>query len=304
MIPVLGSQRAGTAMGQFLKIGVGGRAVAMGGAFVAVANDASALFWNPAGITQLEKNQVIFSHTNWPVDLKHEFFGYVHHFGFTSIGLSFISLHTDDFEETTEFQPLGTGNFVSFGDIAVGVTVARQMTDRFSVGLTLKYVDEMLDVLHARNLFVDFGTMFWTGFGSSRFAVSVTNFGTNMEPSGTVTLRDGTEVTDFQDFSPPTVFRIGFATEVIENNSHKVTSSVQLNHLNDNAENVNVGVEYTWKSILAFRGGYRLNVDEESLTFGGGLSLPFRAAHLNLDVSYTDFGRLGEATRLTAAIQF
>ena len=68
---MLGSQRAGTAMGQFLKIGVGGRAASMGEAFVAVANDASALYWNPAGITQLEKNQVIFSRTNWPVDVRH-----------------------------------------------------------------------------------------------------------------------------------------------------------------------------------------------------------------------------------------
>ena len=286
LIPVLGSQRAGTAMAQFLKIGVGARAVGMGESFVAIANDASALYWNPAGITQLDKNQIIFSHTEWPVDVRHEFFGYVHKLdGFNSIGISVVALHTDDIEETTEFQPLGTGNFVSFSDVAIGLTFARQMTDRFSFGASLKYIDETIAELHARNVFFDFGTFFWTGFGSSRFAVSVSNFGTNVEPSGEVTLRDGTVVDQFQDFSPPTIFRIGFANDFVDNEAHKFTTSVQLNHLNDNAENVNLGVEYWWSEIVALRGGYRLNVDEESFALGGGVALPLNRFHLDLDVS-------------------
>lgn len=304
LIPILGNQRAGTAMAQFLKIGVGGRAVGMGEAFVAVSDDASALYWNPAGIVQFDQDEVIFSHVNWPVDVRHEFLGYVHHFGYANaVGLSVTALHTDDFEETTEFQPLGTGNFVSFGDIAIGLTFARKMTDRFSVGGTIKYVDENLAELHARNVFIDFGTYYRTGFGSSRFAVSVSNFGTNMQPSGKRQLPDGTEV-DYQDFAPPTIFRIGFATEVINNENHKVTTTLQLNHPNDNAENVNLGMEYWWRNVLALRGGYRANVDEESFTFGGGVSLPLQVVHLYLDVSYTDFGRLGNASRLSASMRF
>lgn len=305
LIPVLGNQRAGTAMAQFLKIGVGGRAVGLGEAFVAIANDASALYWNPAGAVQFEKNQVVFSHVNWPVDVKHEFFGYVHHLGlFNAIGFSITALHTDDFEETTEFQPFGTGNYVTFGDIALGLTFARKMTDRFSVGVTVKYVDETLAELHARNVLIDFGTYYWTGFGSSRFAVSVSNFGTNMRPSGSLTRRDGTVVDEFQDFSPPTIFRIGFATEVVDNERHRVTTSVQLNHPNDNAENVNLGLEYWWQGLLALRGGYRANVDEESFTFGGGLALPLKLFDLSVDVSYTDFGRLGHASRFSASLKF
>ncbi len=305
LIPILGNQRAGTAMAQFLKIGVGGRAVGMGETFVAVANDASALYWNPAGIAQMQKNEIIFSHVNWPVDVRHEFFGYVHRFGgVNAIGASVTSLHTDDLEETTEFQPLGTGRFVAFGDIAVGLTFARKMTDRFSVGVTVKYIDETLAELHARNVLIDFGTYYWTGFGSSRFAVAVVNYGTNIKPSGTTTFRDGTQVSSFQDFSPPTIFRIGFATEIIQNHQHQVTTAIQLNHPNDNAENINLGMEYWWKSTLALRGGYRANVDEESFTFGGGLSVPLSFFHLNLDLSYTDFGRLGNASRFSANLKF
>jgi long-subunit fatty acid transport protein len=305
LIPILGGQRAGTAMYQFLKIGVGARAVGMGESFVAVANDASALYWNPAGIVQIGRNELMFSHINWPVDVRHEFFGYVHRLGgVNALGISISALHTDEFEETTEFQPLGTGRFVTFGDIAVGITAARKMTDRFSVGLTIKYIDETLDNLHARNILIDFGTYYWTGFGTSRFAVSVVNFGTNIEPSGTVTFRDGSQNDQFQDFSPPTIFRVGFATELINNETNKVTSSFQLNHPNDNAESLNFGLEYWWHNTLALRGGYRANVDEESFTFGAGLNLPLRAMDLYADVSYTEFGRLGNATRLSMNFRF
>lgn len=305
LIPVLGSQRAGTAMYQFLKIGVGGRAVGMGESFVAVANDASALYWNPAGITQIQGNELIFSHVNWPVDVRHEFFGYVLPLGSVNrIGFSVSALHTDEFEETTEFQPLGTGTFVSFGDISVGLTFARQMTDKFSVGATVKYIDENLAELHARNVLIDFGTYYWTGFGSTRFAVSVLNFGTNIQPDGTVIQRDGTETTAFQDFAPPTIFRIGFASEFIDDEKQKLTGSIQLNHPNDNAENVNLGVEYWWNKTLALRGGYRVNVEEESFAFGGGLNVPLNLIDLNLDFSYSDFGRLGSASRFSAKIAF
>lgn len=304
-IPVLGSQRAGTAMAQFLKIGVGARASGMGEAFVALANDASALYWNPAGAAQVQQNELIFSHVNWPVEVRHEFIGYLHRLGGQNVlGVSVTALHTDDFEETTVYQPLGTGNFVSFGDLAVGLSFARRMTDRFSVGVTLKYVEETLAELHARNVFVDFGTYYWTGLGSSRFAVSVSNFGTNIKPAGTLYFRDGSATSSFQDFAPPTVFRIGFATEVIDRPGHKLTTALQLNHPNDNAENLNLGVEYWWRQALALRGGYRANVDEESFTLGAGVALPLNRFHLNLDFSHTEFGNLGNASRFTACLRF
>src|SRR4030067_1016458 len=75
----LGGQRAGISTAQFLKIGVGGRASALGDAFVAISNDASALYWNPAGLVQFQDNQVMFSHNSWVVDINHEFLGVVYH---------------------------------------------------------------------------------------------------------------------------------------------------------------------------------------------------------------------------------
>ncbi len=76
---MLGGQRAGISTAQFLKIGVGGRAAALGEAFMAISDDASALYWNPAGLAQFTKNQVIFSHNIWVVDINHDFLGAVYH---------------------------------------------------------------------------------------------------------------------------------------------------------------------------------------------------------------------------------
>lgn len=305
ILPELGGQRAGTAVAQFLKIGVGGRAVGMGESFVAVANDASALYWNPAGIAQFGGNQLVLSHVDWPVDIQHEFIGYVHHFSeLNVVGISFTSLHMEDMAETTEFAPAGTGNYFTFGDLAVGLTYARKMTDKFSFGGTVKYMEETIAELKMRGVLVDIGTYYWTGYRSTRFAVAVSNFGAQLRPGGSFTRRDGTTVDEFQDFAPPTLFKVGFATEFFDNERHKLTASLQLNHPNDNAENVHLGGEYLWHKIVALRGGYKFNVDEESLTLGAGISLPLSFVHMNIDFAYTDFGRLGTASRFSFLMSF
>ena len=305
LIPNLGGQRSGTAAVQFFKIGVGARAVGMGGTFVAVANDASALYWNPAGIVEFNSNQLFFSHINWLVDIKHDFVGYVHHIdGTNSIGISATALYTDDMMETTEYQPFGTGNYFSFGDVAFGITYGRRMTDRFSFGITLKYFEETLAEFKMSGFMVDIGTFYWTGFGSSRFAVCVSNFGNQVKPSGNFTNRDGEEIADFQEFSPPTIFKVGFATELYQTEKHRVTSSIQLNHPNDNAENVNMGMEYGWRERFFLRGGYRVNVDEETFSISAGCKVPLKMLDCLIDFSYSDIGRLGTVSRFSLMMSY
>ncbi len=305
LFPSLGGQRAGTAALQFLKIGVGARSAAMGEAFTAVANDGTALFWNPAGLMESDKNEALFSHLEWLVDVQHEFFGYVHHVGkLQAIGISFTSLHTAEMQETTEYQPFGTGRYFSFGDISVGLTYARKMTDKFNFGLTIKYVEETVAELKMRGALLDIGTYYHTGFGSSRFGVSVTNFGGQLRPKGSFTRRDGTVVSSFQSFTPPTIFRVGLATEVINNEQNRVTMAVQLNHPNDNAENLDLGGEYWWRQAVALRAGYKLNVDEQSFTLGSGLNLRYADFGLRLDYAFADFGRLGNVNQFSVAFEF
>ena len=315
LVPNLGGQRAGISAFQFLKLGVGGRGSAMGESFVAVANDVSALYWNPAGLVQFEEDQAMASHTEYVVDIKHDFFGIVYHISEQdAIGASFSSLHMDDMEITTETQPFGTGRFFSFGDIAVGLTYSKKMTDQFSFGATVRYVEETLDVLKMRSVMVDLGTFYWTGLGSTRFAVVISNFGSDVSPKGTATTFNGTQETEFQSFSVPTVFKLGVAFEPFETEEQRLTTSLQLNHPNDNSEHVRVGLEYSWQNMFFLRGGIKRTIgqrlfagdatSEEDFGLGAGVRVPVGFSNVNADYAYVSFNRLGSVHKISLAFTY
>jgi long-subunit fatty acid transport protein len=303
--PVLGGQRAGISTAQFLKIGVGGRASALGDAFVAMSDDASALYWNPAGLTQFHQDQVIFSHNNWIADISHDFLGGVYHLDATnSFGIALTSLSMPKMKVTTEFAPFGTGEYFGYGSIAAAFSYSRRMTDQFSFGGTVRYVEETLDKLKMRGFMIDLGTLYWTGLGSTRFAVTVSNFGNQIAPDGEVVLVGKRKVSEWQAFSPPTTFRIGFAFEPYQTDEHKITTSLQLNHPNDNSENVVTGAEYSWRQTFFIRGGYKFNVDEQNYSLGAGINVPVSFAHFIFDYAFTNFERLGSAHRFSIILGF
>jgi len=300
LFPVLGGQRAGISTAQFLKIGVGGRASAMGESFIAISDDASALYWNAAGIAQFKENQLIISHNVWIADINNDFIGVVYHLDEdNSFGASLTAVTMDDMPVTTEFAPFGTGEYFGYTDIAVSITYARKMTKQFSFGGSVKYIEETLDKLKMRGVMIDLGTYYRTGLGSTRFAVTVSNFGSELAPDGQVTLVGNREVDEWQSFAPPTIFRIGFAVEPYESEEHRITTSIQLNHPNDNSENVAIGAEYAWQKMFFLRGGYKFNVDEQNFSFGLGIQVPISIAEFSFDYAYTNFERLGSAHRFS-----
>jgi hypothetical protein len=310
LFPNLGGQRVGISAFQFLKIGVGARAVGIGESFVAVANDASALYWNPAGLAQFSDNQVLFAHTDYLVDLKHEFFGGVYHLSANdAVGISVTELRTDDMEVTTETQPFGTGTYFSYRDLAFGLSYGRKMTDQFSFGITTRYVTETLGILKMNGLMVDMGTYYWTGLGSSRFAVVISNFGPDVSPQGNVTLTNHNTVDSFQPFAPPTQFKVGFAMEPYQVEDQKLTTSIELQHPNDNAENFRIGAEYEWNQTLWLRAGVKRTIGESlfgkdltsanDFSFGVGFGVPVGYMRLHVDYAYANFDLLGDVHRIS-----
>ena len=237
--------------------------------------------------------------------MQHDFIGGVYHLDEqNSIGISVISLQSDDMPVTTEFQPFGTGAYFKYGDLAFGATYARRMTDKFSFGVTVKYIDETLAELSMGGVLIDLGTYYWTGLGTTRFAVSVTNFGGQLTPSGTAKLVDGTTVSAFQSFSPPTIFRIGFAFEPYQDDVNRLTASAQLNHPADNSENISFGGEYSYTEAFFLRAGYKINVDEQSYSVGAGVKVDARFALVNFDYSFTPYERLGDVHRFSLNLGF
>jgi long-subunit fatty acid transport protein len=315
LIPNLGGQRAGISAFQFLKIDATSRGVGMGGAFVAVANDVSSLYWNPAGLAQMDMNQVMVTHTNYVVDIQHEFLAASYRLSsYDAVGFSVTSLHMDDMQVTTETQPFGTGEYFSFGDIAFGATYSRKMTDQFSFGVTVRYVEETLDVLKMRGLMADIGTFYWTGLGTSRFSVVVSNFGGDVTPSGTVTQFSGQTVSNFQSFSPPTRFKIGFAIEPFEMTEQRLTTSLELNHPNDNAENVHLGAEYAYQERLFLRAGVKRTIGESlfgndqtgasDFAMGMGVLMPVGSNRISVDYAFVNNNGLGSVHMFSVGVTY
>ena len=333
LVPNLGGQRVGISAYQFLKIGADSRGSSMGEAYVAVVNDVSALFWNPGALVNSESNpsivrdtalnasemsyhgQAIFSHTDWLVGIQHEFFGASYFLTSNdAIGIAATSLHTDPMSVTTETQPMGTGNYFTYGDVAVAGTYSRRMTDQFSFGATIRYVRETIDVLHMDGVLIDLGTFYYLGLGTSRFAVVVSNFGANVHPSGMATREDGTTVSNFQSFSPPTMFRLGYAVEPWLDAQNRLTVSIQLNHPNDNAENICVGAEYAYDRMFFVRVGVKRTVGEsllgastssaEDFAAGAGVLIPLGVTTASLDYSFANYNDLGAVNRITVAVTY
>ncbi|MFI5252128.1 MAG: PorV/PorQ family protein [Bacteroidota bacterium] len=315
LLPNLGGQRVGISAYQFLKINVGARASALGESFVALANDASCLYWNPAGMTQFSQTEFMVAHTIYVLDIKHEYLAGVYHPDENNaVGLSVIALTMPDMEVTTEAQPFGTGRYFSYGDFALGLSYGRRMTDQFSFGTTIRLIDETLGDVKMNGITVDFGTYYWTGIGSTRFAIVIVNFGPDVAPSGTAKMYDGTAVTSFQSFAPPTEFKLGFAWDPYMNEHQRTTLSLALVHPNDNVENFNFGVEYKWQEWLSLRGTIRRAIGEQLLgadqtgsgdfTLGMGVGAPVEGSWLNFDYAFTDFSLLGSIHRVSVLLSW
>jgi len=314
-----GFDRAGTAAAQFLKIGVGARAWAMGGAFAAVADDPTALYWNPAGAVQLTGWNLAGHHALWFADLSHDYVGVVAPLGSSgSLGGSATFLSTDEIEITTELEEEGTGEYFSAQDICVGVTYARWLTDRFAAGVTGKYIQQNLHNESASAVAIDAGTLLRTGLFGARIGMSMSNFGGRMQLEGrdlsvssTVVVEDDSLDSHLETGSWPLPlnFRVGIAVDLIgprpsvmERESSRLTLAVDANHPNDNEERASIGAEYVWQEVVALRAGYRINYDEESYTLGGGIRVPVANRSLQVDYAFAEFGRLEDIHIVTLSV--
>ena len=305
----LGGQRAGTSSGAFLKIGVGARAVALGESFVAVANDPSAIFWNPAGLASMQRQEIQLSHIDWPADIRYEHATYV--LPSRRFGGSFafqMGVLATELDETTELAPFGTGRSFLYSDVVAGGAYARRWTDKLLVGFGLKYVREDLgsDVGGpvTNSVLVDVGSIYYLGYGSVRIAVSLTNFGPEMTPGGEFVSPVTGEVRSYDGFDPPILFRYGLAFEPIENASQRVTTSLEVVQPADNAQRVKAGVEWAWQRRLALRTGYDFNADAMNFAAGAGLLFEFGQRNGSLDYAFTDGGPLGAVNRLSLGVRF
>ena len=312
LLPAFGEDRAGTSGFQFLKVPVDARGAALGGTVVASADDASALFWNPA-LAARGGTQIGLATASYVADVKlHSAAGFTQintPIGAATVGLSLQALDSGEMDVTTEFSgPSGTGETFRLVDIALGVTVSQALTDLFSYGVTGKYVRESAADVAAQAGLLDLGVAYRVGDTGVRFGVAIRNFGFQISPGGTIarTTLDGTvEEVEFEGIEPPTTFLLGVSYKPLQalgfdtGGPHDVTVSGQLTNPNDNAERFNIGTEYVWNETLALRAGYEFGLEEATVpSFGVGLVVPGLGPDLRVDYGFNRFDRLGNIHRI------
>lgn len=297
---------------QFLKIGVGARAAGMGEAYLAVANHLDAMFWNPGALALCQGSGFSLNQTTWIADINQYYLALgldLKNFGYAGINLLYMDY--PDIVATRvpmggEFAPLGyipLGN-MEIQEFAPGLVYARRITNKLAIGGQIKLVCQDLwksvisikdttsiteDNL-ARELAYDFGTVYYTGFKSLRFAMTLTNF------SRDVKYRD-------DQFPMPLTFKMGLAMNLLDFWSiqqHSLTLALDVLHPRDNYERIHAGIEYWLLDLFALRAGYKINYDEESFAAGIGFKISWGGIIGTLDYAYSDFGPyLGKVNRFS-----
>ncbi|NIT71857.1 MAG: PorV/PorQ family protein [Phycisphaerae bacterium] len=314
--------KKGTTAAAFLEIGVGARALAMGSAFVALADDPTTIYWNVAGLAKSEKHGVSFTHNDWIADTKFDFIVGSFKLGrYGTVGVSFTNFSVGDMEVRTVDEPEGTGQVFGGNDVAFSLAYAMNLTDNFSMGLATKFIQQSIWDMSASAFAVDVGVHYRLPFKGFRLGAVMTNFGSDLKMSGDNTLilhdpdlattgNNGRIPADLQmeSWSLPLNFQVGIAYTAVHTELHKINLAADALHPNNNYESLNLGAEYVFNEFLALRVGYKslfLQDSEEAYTWGLGIQKEFLGnVKVILDFAYADFGRLENSKKFSFAIEF
>ncbi len=314
--------KVGTSAAPFLGIGAGPRAVSMGGAFVAVASDPTALYWNPSGISRDGRTETLFEHTNYLLGTSYNFFAAVVAIDQdNAIGLSVTNLAYGSTEVTTVAEQDGTGETWDANDWAIGLTYSRNLTDRFSIAGTAKMIIQQIWRESATGYALDAGLLYITPLNNMRIGMEISNFGTDMQLAGEdllITVSPDETVVGANTKIPaqyttaaypiPLIFRVGLAMDVINSSDNRVTLAVDALHPSDNVQSVNVGGEYCWNNLVSLRAGYKslfIPDSQEGLTLGIGLNYDItNNFNIRFDYGYEDYGLLQNIQKFALTVGF
>jgi len=297
-----GIDKVGTTSFQFLKVMPDARSTGMGEAFISVVNNADAVFWNPAALTKVENINVSISFVDWFLDVKHfSFAGAYNLEGIGVFGLQILFNDVGDIPVTRvsdlyrtpngSYNPGLTGETMRPGSRVIGLSYANKLTDKFAFGLTVKYAYENLVEKNASAIIFDGGLSYQTGFKSIGIAASLRHFGPEVKFLAS-------------SYPLPQTFTIGISANLFASGEalisqiedQKLLIAYNLSQPRDYSQQHNIGLEYTYNELISLRGGYKLNYDEEGLSFGAGVNYD----GYKVDYSYNDYGEfLGQVHRFS-----
>ncbi len=302
---------------QFLKIGVDAEMVGKGEAGISDVKGASAMFWNPAGLAELENHEFMFSHNAWIADISMNAAAVaidLQNLGV--LGLNILWMDYGDLlktsvastiEESVQYGYIDEGKF-SPTDLAFGLAYSKKVSSQFSFGGQIRYLYEnygsnkTISVTGAETntdnilsaVSFDFGTLYYPGIESLALSMTVQHFSTDLKY-------------EQEAFSTPLTFKIGVSMNLLDfydnQSQSRLTLAIDAIHPRDYTERINIGMEYDYLGLFRIRGGYRMNYDEGNFTAGAGIRYSIsNTLGMRMDVSYimTNKNRFSWPLQITA----
>ena len=313
--------KVGTTAGEILSMPASARGLAMGNAVAGLVDDGSVFFWNPAMAAGLTQSRISASYLPWLVDTDFQHFAFATPAGAGFVVGGFIaSWSMDDMKVTNEFYQQGTGQYFNASDLVIALSVARNLTARFSIGANLKYIQERIASCTARGVAMDFGTVYRTGvMNDLRIITTLNNYGSQMQMSG----RDLNILHDLDlsilghndqipaDYSTnewplPLNFRFGVATEILKMDGLRLSAELDAIHPSNNYEALELGMELALGEMLFLRGGLSSLAQEdtiEGVSMGAGVQVHTPFGLLQADYGYRDYGDLGYIQAMTLGVR-
>jgi long-subunit fatty acid transport protein len=276
----------GTAGFLSLRLGSGARAAGMGEAQVSLANDATAVYWNPGGLAAIQGTSFTLQHSEWlsTVRISSAAFGHATDFGV--FGLGFSGMYMDEIPKVQTASGTSTGNFNVY-EISVSAAWGMRLREVWDVGVAVKGLNSKLDETSASGWAVDAGLRFHTKIEGLTFAAVAQHLGPDM-----------TFIAD--PFKLPATGRLGADYQRTVARHSDVVLAYDLEVANDAKDPRNhFGVEYSYEKMLTLRAGYKTGFESQGATFGAGL----RRAGYSFDYAYIDISNdLGNSHRFSLGI--
>jgi hypothetical protein len=313
--------KAGITAAEFLKIPVGARSTAMGGATTAISNDLTSMFWNPSGLADVTTPSAYAEYGDWFIDVNHNYFGFAMPVGNGVLGANVTALTMGDFEETTYDNPEGTGRTFNAYSMAVGVTYAQYLLDVFQIGANVKYVSENISFSSASGIAFDIGTIYKTPFDDIKFGVSITNVGEKMTIDGedlitTTDLADNQQGNYEPDvklktdpYDMPMQLKVGVAWDPYVSEDFRATITVDGNNPSNNVQSISVGTEIGFmNNLVMLRAGLpELGLKDRVQEFAAGMGVKYSlnsSMGIEFDFSYQQYKYLGGVNRISLGLNF
>ena len=290
----------GRAGAQFLKIFPGVYGSALGGASSTLNYSSEVVFWNPAGLNDIKQAGLFISHADYFAGIKYENIAVSIPLSYGTLSFHGTGLLSGDIRETTVEEPDGTGDFYSANDFALGIAYGTRMTDKFSVGGSLKMIAMSIDQVNAYGVAFDAGAKYNSGLpGNLVFAFTIKNFGPNISYSGEGLQELGTktdnefeeEDVEFEyvaeDVPLPLSFSYAVSGEIPVTDDQVLGIALENWQILDLKEIYRLGITWKYKELFYLAGGHAnlkrlfnpdisyksVNGSMKSWTVGGGMNL-------------------------------